>query len=75
MPKAKAKTKPAAKPRKAPVKRAQPKAQGLDPRVLAAIALALHDEQVAERRDEQLQGEASQWTTLARARGTQTRPR
>jgi hypothetical protein len=41
--------------------------------VLAAIGLALHDEQIAEQRDEQLQREASQWTILARARGTRTR--
>ena len=71
--KAKAKTKPKPKARKAPAKRSPAKPQGLDPRVLAAIGLALHDEQVAEARDEQLQREASNWTTLARARGTRTR--
>jgi hypothetical protein len=74
MPKAKPKPKP--KPRKpTPVKRAKPqrKAAGLDPRILAAIGLALHDEQVAAQRDEQLQREASQWTILARARGVRTR--
>jgi hypothetical protein len=69
MPKTKAKPQP--KPRKSPAKRAkpQPPAAGLDARVVAAISLALHDEQIAAQRDEQLRSEASPWTILARARG------
>jgi hypothetical protein len=81
MPKAKAKAKPKAARKAAPKakpkpaktapakKRPQPTAAGVDPRIVAAIGLALYDEQIAAQRDEQLQGEASQWTVLARARG------
>ena len=73
--KARPKAKPQPKPRKSPAKRAkpQPAAAGPDARVVAAISLALHDEQIAAQRDEQLRSEASQWTILARARGVRSR--
>ena len=75
MPKAKAKPKPKPKARKAPAKRTkpQPAPSGLDPRLVAAIGLALHDEQIAAERDEDLRHEASQWAILARGRGLRSR--
>ncbi|HKU41582.1 MAG TPA: hypothetical protein VJR89_25670 [Polyangiales bacterium] len=76
MPKAKAKPKPKTKPKtaahKAPPAKTKP-APAVDPRVVATIGLALHDESIAAGRDEQLQREASQWTILARARGVRSR--
>ena len=82
MPKAAKKKKKAAKkpaPRtkarkpakKKPVKK-KPAERELDAGAVAAIALALQDEEIAAKRAAQLNG-ASQWTSLARVRGVRGR--
>ena len=68
-----AKLKPA-KPKSAKPKPAKPKPKEreLDAGAVAAIALALQDEEIAAKRAAQLNG-ASQWTSLARVRGVRGR--
>ena len=69
-----AERKQASKPTKAakPAKKKQPKERELDAGAVAAIALALQDEEIAAKRAAQLNG-ASQWTSLARVRGVRSR--
>ena len=70
-----AKRKPAAKATSKPASaRSTPRAQaGLDPRVLAAIGLALEDERIEDERARELHEAASGWVALARSRGVRTR--
>jgi hypothetical protein len=49
------------------------KSAAIDPRVLAAIGLALEDERVANERSEVLMQPPSGWVALGRARGVRTR--
>jgi hypothetical protein len=49
------------------------KAAAIDPRVLAAIGLALEDERVVNERSEALMQPASGWVALGRARGVRAR--
>jgi hypothetical protein len=65
-----------AKP-KAPAKRAKPARAaksngGIDPRVLAAIGLALEDEAQASARAEELARPQSPWVALGRVRAVKT---
>ncbi len=61
--------------RAAPPKRTRrtPSAGRVDPRVIAAIALALDEDRVASERAEQLERELSPWTALGRVRAVSTR--
>lgn len=45
----------------------------IDPRVLAAIGLALEDERIAEERSAVLEAGTSGWLALARTRGVRDR--
>jgi hypothetical protein len=49
------------------------KSAAIDPRVLAAIGLALEDERIANERAEALMQPPSGWVALGRARSVQTR--
>jgi len=66
-----AKPTPARKPKPAAARGTPPAAQPadspVDPRVLAAIGLALHEERLAAERIEQLERAPAAWTIVARA--------
>jgi hypothetical protein len=67
---------PAKKPKAKPAakgKAKSPASSGIDPRVIAAIGLALEDEARASDRAEELARPQSPWVALGRVRAVKTR--